>query len=241
MRYQLDTIPVWDAYKEKGGHECPLCVLRAENESMYLESFLGASVMEPATRVEVNAKGFCARHFAQMLPRNNRLGLALITHTHLKDVMSDVQKALRDGERSTSAGRGLFRRGGNGDSSGSRLRARLESCVVCERLDATLRRYAYTLIHLWKTDAEFRQAFAESKGLCLPDMALLMEMVDEELSGKQRQDFYAALEAVQEVNLARIERELEWFTLKFDYRNQDKPWGSSADAPERAIGKLRGF
>ena len=51
MRYQLDTIPVWDAYK--AGGECPLCALRAQNEEMYVDSFLGASVMEPDTRVEV--------------------------------------------------------------------------------------------------------------------------------------------------------------------------------------------
>ena len=29
-------------------------------------------------------------------------------------------------------------------------------------------------------------------------------------------------------------------TLKFDYRNKDKPWGNSQDAVERAINKLRG-
>ena len=41
-------------------------------------------------------------------------------------------------------------------------------------------------------------------------------------------------------NLDRLAQELEWFTLKFDYRNADKPWGTSRDAPERAINKLRG-
>ena len=41
-------------------------------------------------------------------------------------------------------------------------------------------------------------------------------------------------------NLRRVEGELEWFTLKFDYRNDGKPWGNSQDAPERAINKLMG-
>ncbi|NLE68688.1 MAG: hypothetical protein GX611_00720, partial [Clostridiales bacterium] len=42
-------------------------------------------------------------------------------------------------------------------------------------------------------------------------------------------------------NLKRLEEELEWFTLKFDYRNADKPWGNSRDALERTVNKLRGW
>lgn len=37
------------------------------------------------------------------------------------------------------------------------------------------------------------------------------------------------------------EKDLEWFTLKFDYRNQQKPWGNSRDALERTVNRLRGF
>ena len=48
------------------------------------------------------------------------------------------------------------------------------------------------------------------------------------------------MKAVELPNLKRIEGELEWFTLKFDYRNDGKPWGNSKDAPERAINKLMG-
>lgn len=38
-----------------------------------------------------------------------------------------------------------------------------------------------------------------------------------------------------------MEKDIEWFTLKFDYRNQDKPWGDSKDAVERTVNKLRGW
>ena len=39
-------------------------------------------------------------------------------------------------------------------------------------------------------------------------------------------------------NFERLEGELEWFTAKFDYRNQDKPWGNSRDAVKRSVNKL---
>ena len=64
MNQHIDTIPVWDAYKTDC--ECPLCVLAKKNEEEYVDNFLGASVMEPDRRVEVNEKGFCRRHFEMM-------------------------------------------------------------------------------------------------------------------------------------------------------------------------------
>ena len=70
----LDTIPIWDAYKQET--ECPLCAMEAACERQFLDVALGGAMMEPDTRVEVNQKGFCQRHFAQMFVASNRLGLA---------------------------------------------------------------------------------------------------------------------------------------------------------------------
>ena len=103
MREHLDTMPIWEAYR--AGCECPLCEIRQKNEAMYIDNFLGASVMEPDTRVEVNQKGFCQRHFAQMFMASNRLGLALMTHTYMKETMARLQKS----ETAPQKG-GLFRR-----------------------------------------------------------------------------------------------------------------------------------
>lgn len=83
MRYHIDTIPVWDALKQQG--ECPLCALRRSIEAADVDRFLGGSVMEPDTRVRVNEKGFCQRHHVLLYAQQNRLGHALMTHTHLKE------------------------------------------------------------------------------------------------------------------------------------------------------------
>ena len=103
-----------------------------------------------------------------------------------------------------------------------------------------MERYLYTLLYLWRKESEFRKAFAGSKGLCLPHYAQLLKMAPEELSGQELSEFVKTLTTLMQDNLARIEKELEWFTLKFDYRNLDKPWGNSQDAVERSINKLRG-
>lgn len=48
------------------------------------------------------------------------------------------------------------------------------------------------------------------------------------------------LNKVEMDNLARLEKEIEWFTLKFDHKNADKPWGTSKDSLDRTVQKLRG-
>ena len=41
-------------------------------------------------------------------------------------------------------------------------------------------------------------------------------------------------------NFERLEKEIEWFTLKFDYRYKDKPWKNAKDALPRSILKING-
>ena len=100
MRYHIDTIPVWDAVKQQG--ECPLCALRRRNELIDVERFLGASVMEPDTRIQVNDTGFCARHQVLLYEQKNRLGHALMMHTHLKETIRKLQPIL---DEAAAAGR----------------------------------------------------------------------------------------------------------------------------------------
>ncbi len=228
MRYHLDTIPVWDAFAQGG--ECPLCDLREQNERSYVESFLGASVMEPDVRIEVNAKGFCGPHFSQMIAMKNRLGLALMTHTHFKQTLEALGTPPRSPKK-----RGLW-----GNRALAAAAEEGDTCILCERLRNTMDRYLYTTLHLWKTDAEFAKVLQEGKGLCLPHYRRLLDMAAQALSAEQAEAFTRMLEAVERRNMERIEAELQWFTLKFDYRNADKPWDNSKDSLERAINKLRG-
>ena len=71
--------------------------------------------------------------------------------------------------------------------------------------------------------------------------ALLLRMAASQLNAREQADFAADMEKLTDDSLSRVAGELEWFTLKFDYRNADKPWGNSRDALERAVTKLRGW
>ena len=238
MRYHIDTIPVWDALK-KGG-ECPLCRLRRKVEATDIDRFLGASVMEPDTRVRVNATGFCDRHQKLLFAQPNKLGHALMTHTRLIEVekkLAPVLSRMKGGK-----GASLFKRDALSPmkSAAAAIRDITGGCVICESVDENMRRYAFTFLHLYKTDDSFRKAFAQSRGVCLKDLALLLDMADEALSSKEQQQFAEDLEKIESAYLKKLENDIEWFTLKFDYRNADKPWNDSKDALERTVNYLRG-
>jgi hypothetical protein len=219
---------------------CPLCALFEKAEQMEIERSLGGSVMEPDTRIRVNESGICLKHHGQLFLQKNRLGHALLADSHTKEVLKKLDQlsppAFSGGLRS------MF---GNGSDSGiAKLAQDLEglckSCVICESIATHMNRYLYTFIHLWKNETKFKKMWESSKGVCLPHAAELLRHAQKHLSPGNQKDFADALLALLKSALAEDEKDLEWFTLKFDYRNQDKPWGNSKNALERTIGRLRG-
>ncbi len=235
MKQHIDTIPVWDAFKTDC--ECPLCELREINENNYVVSFTGGSVMEPDVRQEVNLKGFCARHFKLMMAGDKRLGVALMAHTYLKQTMARLGET-RMAVQNMPAKGGLFAR--KKPQSGTDYSSITDSCILCDRLNNSMERYLYTTIYLWKKDPSFQAQMKNGKGFCLKHYTSLLNAAPEQLSGQELERFTSQLNEVEMTNLARIEKEIEWFTLKFDHKNADKPWGNSRDALPRTVLKLRG-
>lgn len=236
MIYHLDTIPVWEAMEKET--PCPFCALYERMEQQEVERSLGGSVMEPDTRIRVNETGICARHHQQLFGMQNRLGHALLTDSHSKELLKKLEKLEKQAENLPK--RGLFSKRTEEDELAAALRALSSGCVICEGIDSHMKRYLYTFVHLWKTDAAFVKKWEASNGLCLPHAADLLEMASQSLSGeKYRQFAFSVLSGVRGA-LETDEKDLEWFTLKFDYRNQSKPWGNSRNALERTANRLRG-
>ena len=148
MKYTLDTIPVLDAYKT--GCECPLCQLRIACEDSYVDSMLGAAYMEPDCRVRTNEVGFCTRHFQLMYDRRNRLGLALMTHTHMQEVISSVESILKADEPARGGLLASLRGGRDEGGTPQKIRARMSGCVICEQMESAVNRYAYTIARRYK-------------------------------------------------------------------------------------------
>ena len=229
--YELETIPIWDAFEAES--ECTLCLLDEGSEERYLKFFLGNSVMVPELRVEVNRRGFCPRHFQALWGvSQSRHPLSLLAHTHLLDLI-DSSRAREKRVVSSKRGRNI------GDYV-AHLRGREMSCMICDRIQSSLDRYNFTIVYLWRSDAEFRDALLDSKGFCFHHLQGLLEMARAEIGRRHIDRFVAEIFEVQNRELGRIEDELNWYTQNFDHANHDKPWGSSRDALHRALQKITG-
>lgn len=82
MKEQLFTIPVGDAFRTDCDARSVNYMKIIEKES--IEFVMGSSYMEDDVRMETNETGFCSHHIQKMYGYQNRLGLALMLHTHMK-------------------------------------------------------------------------------------------------------------------------------------------------------------
>ncbi|MBE5768438.1 MAG: ABC transporter substrate-binding protein [Clostridiales bacterium] len=249
MNYHIDTIPVWEAIELDS--ECLLCALHRRLETGEVERYLGASVMEPDTRIQVNEKGFCGHHQAMLYAVSNRLGHALMLQSHLTETRQKLQKTLHHVEktaRHASSASLLDKLSGKEPSPKKALapcvgevEKLLSTCIVCDSIKSNMQRYLLTFFHLYKHEKDFRKRFEASKGVCLSHAAELLRLAPDYLSGDELADFAKTLCRLENEAMDRMQEELDWFIKKFDYRFAKEPWNNSRDAVERTVNKLRGW
>ena len=221
----METIPVWDAFEAHS--ECALCLLQRKAEKEFVAFFLGSSVMAPEMRVQVNQTGFCPPHFSMLLSGGNRLGLALMTHTHLRELRKDMDHKLR----LASTVKANKKRVADLDEL---ITGHLGSCLICERLDERFKRYAFTIAYLWQRDSEFRGTFVASHGFCIDHLRGLLWMARETLSPTLLPPFASELSDIQDRAWDRLDSELLAFTGTFDHAAQVAT-ASSGDRLARSV------
>ena len=239
MKYTLDTIPVLDAFRQDC--QCPLCRLQINCEDGYLDGLLSSAYMEPECRTRTNQTGFCRRHYTLMYERRNKLGLALMTHTHLQDLIRSLEETLGETGKKRSKIPFFGTSGSKEESRPARIQARIDSCDICDQLEKTMRRYAFTTVRLSLDREDFRQMFQAHGGACLPHTALLLDLAEETLSEKERTQFEALLRESVLGRLREIEKNLYSFTQQFDYRNAGiLPTPEAKNSVEHALNRLAG-
>lgn len=247
MKYEIDTIPVWDALK--AGSECPLCLLEKRSRQAALKYFLGPSVMVPEVRVEVNRVGFRPETLRLLAKDPNKLGLALVSHTRLKtfrQTWADRSKAAR-----TEAEKAAKKTGLAGLSGGKPiqeattqlaqfLRDELSRCLVETKVKEDLARYAFTLVHLWGHDRDFGAAWAASPGTCLRHAPDLLDMARDQLGVAELGRFVAEFLFLTDRALARVEEDVLAFTQTYDSTQSHTLVGNPQGALDRCLEKVAG-
>lgn len=225
MRDSIYTIPVSEVFDPKCG--CPICRLRDMLEARSIDYIMGAAMMEPDVRIETNRLGFCENHYERMLHQKNRLSLALILESGLREVQqSGLAAVLKKAQLKPKKREGV--------------RTVNDTCFVCEKIDWAMNNMLETVVKLYKSDESFRRLFSEQEYLCLPHLERLLLTAQDQLGKKELPGFTAAATALTERYLALVLGDVSHFCSMYDYRNSgpDADWGNSRDAIERAIAFL---
>ena len=235
MKEEIYTIPVMDGFKD--GTECPFCSMYRRLESDSVHFVLSPSYMEVDVRGETNEKGFCQIHMKQLYEQGNSLGLALMMHSHLKHRIEGLSQALSKAEGEKPVKSGWFSKKASSETGSlPELRDRWKtSCYICDRIETSFSRFLSTFFHMWKKQPDFRALTDQSKGYCLDHFLMLYQEAERYLKDADLASFRDTIRKQEFENLNRMADELEWFTLKFDYRYKDKPWKNSQDALPRTI------
>ena len=211
MKERIYSIPLTEALEENSG--CVLCTLEKKLEAQAVEYFLGPSMMEPDSREITNGKGFCKNHLKMLFDKNNRLSLALMLETHVKDLEKSMEIPKKTG---------MFSKETPGDIFSNNLYKRARSCALCDKLNAQMSDAAENFAYLWGCEEDFRKMFENSKGLCLEHTALVAQKCNGEIGGKKREEFLSSIVQNQKKQLSELYENLHNFTLSFDYRNAGK-------------------
>ena len=228
---QIYSIPVNEAFREgakKPECGCPFCTIYRKLEENELDLILGASMMEPDTRIQTNKEGFCRIHYDMMFVRKNRLGMALTLESHLDE--------LRENMKDTLAGKLA---GKKGDRAAKRIEALEETCYVCRRIEYHFVRMIETAVLLWESQEDFPSLLQSQPYYCLPHYRRMIRYASDRLSKKKYAEFEAQCSEPQYKYFDKLRGDVSWFCKKYDYRYEEEPWYDSKDAVERAIKFLR--
>lgn len=240
MKEKLYTIPVNEGFETED--ECPFCAMERKEEQRAIRYFAGpgASYMEPDVRASTDKAGFCGSHLKKLYDYGNALGSALMLQTYYAGLLEELQEQLDHYDLPPQKGLFNKKRTHTKEPPYWRLRERLDSCAICEKVDYNMARYMETFYYLLK-EPEFRQKVVSCKGFCLRHFTTLLETAEAHLPNAQREWFLKTVPGLMLTNLARVKEDLDWMVAKYDYRNASKPWGNSRDALLRSMQKLQGI
>ncbi len=228
---QIYAIPVNEAFRAGANTPeagCPFCEIYRKLEENELDLILGASMMEPDTRIKTNKEGFCRTHYDMMFVRKNRLGMALTLESHLNELREDM----RDKLMGKLAGK-------KGERAVKRIKALEDTCYVCSRIEYHFEHMTETAVLLWESQEDFPSLVKAQPYYCLPHYRRMTEYAMNRLSKKAYAEFEADCSEPQYKYFDKLREDISWFCKKFDYRYEEEPWYDSKDAIERAMKFLR--
>lgn len=213
MKETIYTIPINDIFNEKDG--CPICKIKSMLEQNFVQYIVGDAMMEPSIRVIVNQKGFCNKHFNDMLKCGSKLPIALMLESHLQEII-ESQKSYKNTKS---------------------LKNFTNSCFVCDDVEKYMDNMLQNIIKAWHNEADFRNLYKEQKFICAEHCYMLLDYGSSSKILKlfERKEFLETTHNLMLEYLKTLKADISHFCQMYDYRNRGGDWGNSKDSIERSV------
>jgi hypothetical protein len=197
---------------------CPVCFLVRKSTKKFMDDFLYESVNDPALRKEIKESlGFCNRHAWQLQKLGDGFGQSII----YEDLAKTVFNKLNEIKVSSNNLKTLLPD-----------RKSKATCIFCKYEKDAQDRYIFVFIENFN-DPEFRYAYKDSFGLCLPHLEMVIRRC-------KNQEIVDELMFVESQKIAKLSEELKEFIRKHDYRFSKEGFDKEKAAWIRAVEKLTG-
>ncbi len=213
MKETIYTIPINEIFEEKSG--CPICKIKSMLEQNFVQYIVGDAMMEPSIRVIVNQKGFCNKHFKDMLSLGSKLPIALMLESHLQEII--------EGQDSYK----------NKDS----LKKFTTGCFVCDDVTKYMDNMLKNILTTWHNEADFRDLYSGQKFICAEHCYMLLDYGSKSkiLKFSERKEFLETTHSLMLRYLKTLKADISHFCQMYDYRNIGGEWGNSKDSIERSV------
>jgi len=246
MNDHIHTIPVLDALRAPG--YCPFCEMYKKLDKDAVDFIMGPAYMDETIRPETDKSGFCAEHLQKLYAAQNRLGMGMLIHTHLRHFrkkLDDIDAANISKKSGGVSGFFKSKKSASGEKSAiekiaTQIKEQHEKCYCCERISSTFERYMDTFFYLWKKESDMIDLVKSVPGFCISHYGAMLQAAENTLSQNKLDEFLKIVVPLQQRAMEKMDEDLEWFILKFDYRNANASWKDSKDAVPRAMAMLKG-
>lgn len=218
MQYHISTVLIHEKFNN--ACECPLCEIEKKVEEGLLYEFLNDAVMEDNTRIAVNNKGFCQKHFDLLFEGQNKLSLALQISTRTDKMMD------------------LFSRPVSPKKRADELEGSVESCIICDYLNESMIKYYKTIAQMYQNEPNFYKKLIATNGFCVKHYANLLRYSN--YAGSFKKEYIDMLSNIQKRSVEAVKNDITAFCYSHDYRNAGKPLGDAETALKRIRNKLYG-
>ena len=240
MKEKIYTIPINDAFNIDCA--CPICEIERKIDSQFVESTLGASMMEPDYRIITNELGFCKTHYSQLILQSKALPLSLVMQTHSEFQNKKLISILQS---SPDVKKSMFKKTSSkkqvAENAISAIKQLNNSCSICDKTANVMNKFLENIIFLWKTEKEFKDKFNSQKGFCLPHFSKLLEYSVKGLNDNDFNEFLDTISQMQIASLNDVYNDVTEFTKIFDHQSKGLPSEKVKTAVRRSIHKCSGL